>query len=286
MHPMSTKKLKINKEDLPIKEFEEVGGVFIEKNIHPNNDYLGICGNIKPIYSFFRYSPFEYLYRSFEDNTLYFSSPLKWDDPFEKQIFNLISNCTNESIYCISFNLYKNENEEAGWSLYATRSNATPVVRYSVQVKSLLDLLSEFKKKNPKAKFYLGLCDYSKDRVFLENLVKYLKSNCQLLCLKEKLSLMLLKRMSYKFENEIKLFILVPKNEEDHFIIKLKKYGFVMKDIIGSVTLPPLPIGSKLTNKEYTQLQKIINDGMMNYLQGRIGKNKSKVVNTGLYRIY
>lgn len=257
--------------------------VYFEDDITIINDKLIVPGRSKAINRLFRYTPFQFLYQSLTSNTLYFSSPESWDDPFEKEFFKCF---TRHSVFCICFNKEHSENEEAAWSLYASRSNATPTIRYSIDIIALIKALNNYSIVNGDVKFYLGVCDYSKDRRQLQNINKFIKANVSSLTLEEKLYLMLFKRKSYKFENEIRLFAVLPKSSHNHFILDLNSIGYDLKSLIGRVTLPPLPIDGKLNNKEYTDLQIIVNGGMREYLQGFLNASNNRVDNCGLYRLY
>lgn len=221
----------------------------------------------------YRYIPFETLYDTIENDKLFFSYPQFWDDPFESLMLD------RKDISCKCFCSRSNENEDAGWSVYASRSKTTPVVRYSIDVIKFLDCLNNYCTVNGNVSIYIGKVDYSYSR----KEISYLISNqSKQSSLKNLLTLLLLKRPAFAYENEIRIFVVDTQYKTNE--IDINSVGVDFADLIGRVTLPPLAPSKRLNNKTYSALQKIVNGGIEGYFNGR--RVPIKTENSGLYRIY
>jgi hypothetical protein len=173
-----------------------------------------------------------------------FDSPTRWNDPFEKLFYQEPVIIGEEKYYvaCLCFMYDVNRGEESMWNVHAcTGSGTIPtsdvVVRATLDIKELCERLS---KSNPNVRFYLAPVNYSFSRSEILKRWKSTKDKSYS-NIEEFIDDMLLKRSAFSYENEIRLFS-VSKHQyktDGSFRILGLNNG---KNVIKSVTLPPLPI--------------------------------------------
>ena len=190
--------------------------------------------------------------------------PKCWTDPMENIIFNarIIKNGVpfehpaKDKIYgqCWSYD----EDSYALWQIYTTKANNDGItMRHAgVRITTHLDRLEQLSNKNI-GDFYYGVVNYltQKDLLQLPKNKEYIK------CLQsdeindEHVQSLLLKRKSYKYENEVRLLSipdksLIDANNERMCRIKLEPLEF-----ISSVRLDP-----SLTSTEFKDLKEKLVD--------------------------
>ena len=186
-----------------------------------------------------------------------FDSPTRWNDPFEKLFYQepVIIGEEKHYVACLCFMYDVNRGEESMWNVHAcTGSGTIPtsdvVVRATLDIKELCERLS---KSNPNVRFYLAPVNYSFSRSEILKRWKSTKDKSYS-NIEEFIDDMLLKRNAFSYENEIRLFS-VSKHQyktDGSFRILGLNNG---KNVIKSVTLPPLPIKNpeKYNQKEYKE---------------------------------
>ena len=247
-----------------------------------------IC-NLKTIDEFrlYRYVQFHHLYSNLNKDSIVFISPKKWDDPFEKKLL-LIDN-----IFCICTTSNYSTNEEASWARCSINAKS-PIVRVSLKFLELLKLLNRLGQAN-NILFYIGVVDYSFDRKTISSIAAYYKKIKNSLTINQVISLMCLKRSSFSYEDEIRIFA-IPQNtktisSDDLLKLSLKKINQKLNSIIGSVVLPPLRPIDGINDTMFEQIQKVINGGMEDFLNHSLSNQRyikspmtKRVINSGLYR--
>ena len=206
-----------------------------------------------------------YKYRKIEDfeasvksKELVFVSPVLWKDRYERRfLFTDYSKCNfvQNKIRCMCFTTEGAVNEEAGWKCYSDDKNEK-CVRLTFKVDKLLHALDKYAIEN-KAKIYIGEAIYGLD---VNEIYSVHKSDSRYNSIffpknfnvSNYLSLMLLKRKAFAYENEIRIFIYHEKEifseEEKKFVDKeniankaflLDKVTVDYKSILSEVRLSP-----------------------------------------------
>lgn len=196
----------------------------------------------------YRIELLERFYKLLDNKELVFVNPDKWDDPLENLIFNStvikngkpFQNPAKENIFsqCWSY-----EGDSYGiWKIYTTKSDDSGVIKrhMGVRITTKLDKLKEISRLN-KGEFYYGIIDYKwkyqldklpKDKRIL-NALKITEPDVK------HIETLLIKRKSYSYENEIRLFC-IPDNSlvdsKDNHLCRLKLNPL---DLITSVRFDP-----------------------------------------------
>jgi len=187
------------------------------KKIGPLNEKL-----IKRPY-LYRIELLERFYQILDNNKIAFVKPEKWEDPLENLIFNAriikdgkpYQHPAKKNIFaqCWSY-----EGDSYGiWKIYTTKPNNDGITKrhLGVRITTKLDCLKHLTKKN-KGEFYYGLVDYlpkyKLDKLPKDSaIIKILK---QEKAGRDHLKTLLIKRKSYTFENEVRLFYIKPENSK------------------------------------------------------------------------
>lgn len=195
-----------------------------------------------------KYTKLSNLERSIRDRTFYFSSPLEWLDPFEMRFFRpriQIGNNENVIVHACCFACNDIENEEGFWQIWS-KNETEPIVRVTYNVVRLLTSLNN--QAGNTYNYYLGGMEYKSRKEILnqevedryEQIDDYLNKLC-------------LKRIAYKYENELRLFI--KKRVANNFEAEIK--NTIIRDIdyndgiIAEITLQPAnPLGNSHPARE------------------------------------
>ncbi|MEQ9168600.1 MAG: DUF2971 domain-containing protein [Fulvivirga sp.] len=180
-------------------------------------------------------------YSFLSSKELVFVNPDKWEDPLENLIFNSkilkggksIQNPAKEKIFsqCWSY-----EGDSYGiWKIYTTKADDSGVVKrhMGVRITTNLEKLNEITKSN-KGEFYYGLVDYK----WKYELDKLPKDNKIIEALKmttpdkKHIETLLIKRKSYSYERELRLFSIpdasmVDKRDKHLCRLKLEPLDFI-----------------------------------------------------------
>ena len=190
----------------------------------------------EPIY---KYTLWKNAKASLKDRYFWMSNPSVWEDPFEKYFLNaqyedsagnLMGFPFKNKVFCNC--LTPDHNSEAHWITYAKKRLG---VSLRIDVKELVDKLNLFGKANHNNyKVYLGKVSYLKQSQIQANSILdiplYEDSKGRLVtrdignpdfCA----NLMLLKRNSFKHDNEVRL-IIIQKNENDNINEEVKGKRF------------------------------------------------------------
>jgi len=208
----------------------------------------------------YRIELLERFYQILDNKKIAFVKPEKWEDPLENIIFNAkIIKDGKPYIHPAKDNIFAQcwtyEGDSYGiWKIYTTKPNNEGITRrhMGVRITTKLAWLKHLTKKN-KGEFYYGLVDYlpkykldmaPKDATIIKALKKE-QAN------KEHLKTLLIKRKSYAFENEVRLFYIKPdksKPNKPHF---LKFLDLEPLQFISSVRFDPgMPYEQFLEHKK------------------------------------
>ena len=173
-----------------------------------------------------KYLPLSWVKEQINRKYIPFVSPNMWDDGFEKRYYKpggyvcKIANFTIPSIYCLCLTSRQSLNEDAMWRMYAKEKEQ--MVRAYYNIKDLLDILDNVSRQC-KFKVYIGEVIYA-DKSAIKALTPsknkiFFPSNFRL---ENYLSLMLVKRNAFSYENEVRFFVVPDEvGVEDHCFVHL-----------------------------------------------------------------
>jgi hypothetical protein len=198
----------------------------------------------KYLYKYITYSSFvQYI----EKNILVFVSPILWPDPFEYRFLNTdytAYNYNRPEIACMCTTENTQENEDAAWKIYINNQKEKGL-RISLNTENLLSQLNELAKERS-FKIYIGKMIYDFGRNEIEELHtdKFPSFKEQFFTFPftndNYLSLMCLKRVSFQYESEIRIFLVkeigLYETSKNTISIPLD-----IKSIIKRVVIAPLP---------------------------------------------
>ena len=198
--------------------------------------------------TFYKYMPLHRFIESIQNKELVFVSPKTWYDPFESLYYNAdcsLHSYTPVDVACMCVTSNRSKNEEAAWRTYI--GNDEKAVRVSYDVKVLLDFLEEYAINNS-CTIFIGNVNYDFNK---DDIKKIGKANGQMhnvycpshMETQHYLSLLLLKRKSFKYENEIRIFIAANKANQTILTSDLLRldFDYSNKKLITKVLLSPYP---------------------------------------------
>lgn len=202
-----------------------------------------------------------------KENTL--AKPKEWDDPFENFLFNMTKKLDDGTEYksslrdraygqCWSLNV----ESDAMWRIYARHKDG---VKIQTTISKLLDSLKRSKIPYPHTSCYIGAVDYSTEDE-IENIVSDVKNEVNMFQGSHgQAKSLLIKRKAFKYEDEVRLIYLDPKNDAkpDYFT-----YSCDIFSLIDSITFDP-----RMGNSLYKVCKKHLED------LGFTGK----IIQSGLY---
>lgn len=230
--------------------FDGLKNCFVNKN----KDRMTMKWFDRPDPTISRYMPYITFKKSVNDNCLLFVSPEKWTDPFEKIYlhahlsgFPNIKDFIPPKVACLCFTRHLTGNSDAFWKSFKKDINQQ-LVRVEFSLKSLLvQLCSKLKNIH----IYVSAIDYSLEQQKIKQPSLFLPSIINLNDNKkidqEELFIKMLsyKRMSYEYENEIRIFLVPNGNKEiqfqDNGVFRIKEFDYAAA--VKKVWIEPFPSG-------------------------------------------
>lgn len=227
------------------KEIQNAEAALINgySNIYSLNGY-----QIKKDNSYYKYTKLKFLEEDLDKKQITFVSPLLWkEDSYEVRFYEcgyhkLSPSFTEPHFFCLCLASKQTENEDAKWMRYGKGNDL--IVKETIKMSELLSLLDGVTKIG-QIDFYVG------DAIYLdkEEIRKITRARGAFgdsnyftnFTIEKYLSLFLLKRISFLYENEIRIFA-IPKSSkfyEKNGILKLDAGVEDMSDIIGRITISP-----------------------------------------------
>lgn len=190
----------------------------------------------------YKHMPLENALRSLNEKYLWFANPSSWKDPFEKRFLEAkyimngkeINFNWRGKVFCIC--LTQTQTSEAYWNIYQQDSIG---IEFRIYRKKLLE---ELKKYDETHKIFIGRAEYLKTSEIKKDLREipfnppvptHTKINTDTFASR----LFLLKRIAFKYEDEIRI-IIVKKNPTKEKGIKVN-YECENTDIIHKIVLDP-----------------------------------------------
>lgn len=226
-----------------------------------------------------KYFPLDRFIKTTDSNELVFVSPEAWYDPFEQRFYGI--ECSSrgyktEDIACICFSEKSIRNEDACWKVYA--SSGEKAVRVSFNYMILLQFLDEYAKSNG-FRVFIGQANYSLEKKDIKELhnpdaANYNEYFPDKMTRENYLSLMLLKRKSFEYENEIRFFLVKDTIKFDKDNLLKIPCDYKAQKLVSNVTLSPFPRMKMKDSKlfrAYRQIQRTESDQMKKYLNDKLG---------------
>ena len=163
--------------------------------------------------SLFKYMPLDYLLSDQCEGTITFVSPTTWGDAFEQRYYKIAYHnigYKEPEIYCLCLTSKQIANEDAMWRIYAKPCHT--MVKARIDLPKLLELLQNVAKKTSAFDVYIGnALYYSKTEIkrINQNNKDFFPDQFDI---EHYLTLMTLKRGSFSYENEVRIFIVKKEN--------------------------------------------------------------------------
>lgn len=189
----------------------------------------------------YKYMPLDYAIETIKNRYLWFSNPEKWKDPFEKRFINA-KYLVNKNLYdfplkgkVFSTCLTQTTSCEAHWSNYA---NGQIGISLKIKRQQLLEIL---KCNTDDYDIYIGKVNYLRTDEIRKRLseIEQIKDFSPLnLNNREMLiRLLLLKRVAFRYEDEIRIFA-IKKNKTREHGVKIS-YSIMPNELIDTITIDP-----------------------------------------------
>lgn len=235
-----------------------------------------------------KYIPLDRFIKTIDSKELVFVSPEAWYDPFEQRFFGIACSpkgYKTEDIACMCFSEKSIRNEDACWKVYA--NSGEKAVRVSFNYVILLQLLNEYAKSNG-FKVFIGQANYSLEKKDIKELHnpnsahhnEYFPNK---MTRENYLSLMLLKRKSFEYENEIRFFLVKDAIKFDKDNLLKIPCDYKALKLVSNVMLSPFPRIQEKDSKlirVYRQIRRTESEQMRKYLNDKLG---SRVQQSRLY---
>lgn len=237
--------------------------------------------------AYYKYMSFRRFDECVDQKQLVFVTPSKWIDPFERVYYNADFSKHNyhaDPIACLCVTGHPNTNEEASWKAYIGKGEKS--IRVGYEIPKLLRLLDDYAIAND-CTIYVGKVNYDNTKDDIMKLASYTDEMHNYffppyMSIEHYLSLMLLKRKAFQYENEIRFFMV--KSDKQPFkddIIKID-CDYTNYQIITNVTLEPLiPLQSEdIEDKIKHEGTKRENELIIKHIKNKLN---CTVVRSGLY---
>lgn len=206
----------------------------------------------------YKYMPLERALEMFDNKTIWFANPTIWKDPFEKRFIENMYNIGGVQkpypwkgrVYCMCAT--QTATSEAYWNAYSVGEIGVSIKFNRQNLLNELDRLAATGNR-----IYIGKLQYQQ----IQNIKVALTRNTFLnpsgasiasLGTEElKVKLLLLKRLAYQYENELRFFIV--RDRASKQTGTLLKYNISNTDLIDSISLDPRigPFTIELLRKEF-----------------------------------
>ena len=189
----------------------------------------------------YKYMPLEFALDSLKEKYLWFANPTVWKDPFEKRFIDeeykkdniVIKYPLKGKIFCTC--MTQTRTSEAYWNVY---NGGKLGASFTLSRDRLLVVLNEFSKEN-NCDVYIGKVMYLHTPEIKKNHLSEVSvfGNDFKWNKETQIKLLLLKRIAFEYENEIRI-IVVKSNKTKEDGIKLP-YKLDTKELVRRVTLDP-----------------------------------------------
>lgn len=229
--------------------------------------------------SLYKYTCFGSVIRTVESEELVFVSPMKWKDPFERRFYKTDYSgfgFERPDIACMCLTNKSTTNEEASWKMYVTPNDKALRLTYDFSV--LCSFLEKYAEAN-QCTVYIGKVIYDFDKKEIEILHKPGKVNNAMydvffpsdsFGIEHYLSLMLIKRKSFQFENEVRIFVVKEGSldfDKDN-LLRINGVDYDKTKLVSQIMIAPYeplpdndimtPLRNKINSIESAEYKKIL----------------------------
>ena len=188
-----------------------------------------------------KYMPLEYALKTLNEKKLWFANPTSWKDPFEKRFIEaqykskserLSSFAWKDRVFCIC--MTQTTTSEAYWNTYSYQQIG---IEFRVNKRRLYD---ELQKVQNQYDIYIGKVEYMKTSDIKKepiSSIPFRKPIPKVNSSEWKARLLLLKRIAYKYEDEIRIILVKRKKTKEHGINL--EYQCKNTDLIETIVLDP-----------------------------------------------
>ena len=230
------------------------------KKIYPLNGY-----KISKTLRFSKYISFKRLKENVDKKNIVFVSPKLWEDPFEQIYYRADFekyNYQQPNIFCMCLTENATQNEAAAWKMY--QDGTEKMIQVRLWAEKMLQQLDRFCQSNHFS-VYIGKMNYGFLQKEIESLYKehgqihedYFPKN---FCNEHYLKLLLLKRRSFEFENEVRIFVIPDNNKSDDSEKLWCEFPFDYNNgtiySVKAAPLQPFPIGDP-RHENYEKIQEV-----------------------------
>lgn len=180
---------------------------------YPYHSLIGIGDRLKGK-TIYKYIPIKTALLCLQNNTLRFSIPTKWVDPFEKYFYtanysNVMSNPKFDTrLYACC--LTQNSDCEAAWKMYTNDTDKNPCVQFKIYPGQFRKFAEKVVREKG-ADLYEGMVNYELNDSEILHLYQKGNKNYSVFfadfSLEKYFNLMLLKRPFYEYEDEVRYMI-------------------------------------------------------------------------------
>ena len=254
------------------------------KHIHMLNGYS--LSNDKS--TIFKYMSLDRFVKSVDNKELVFVSPETWHDPFEQLYYGI--DCSSrgyktEDIVCMCVSEKSSTNEDACWRVYSGANSKT--VRLSIEKDILLKLLDDYS-DGEGYEVYIGKVNYLYEKKDIKTIHNpssslYNKYFPAVMKVEHYLSLMLLKRKSFNYENEVRIFLV--RNSIADRLLKIR-CDYKSNKLVSSVMLAPYPPVREEGDPAFSvreTINKIESEEIKSVLKNKVG---CRVMQSMLYKVF
>lgn len=233
----------------------------------------------------FKYMPYSRLDDCIHSSKLTFVSPDQWLDPFERRFWKTDFSRYNyyqPEIACMCFTGKSTTNEEAAWRIYS--DDREKLFRVSFNIDKLLSALNTYAQEH-EYQIYIGKAIYSYNRKQIMHLHdqdnEFFPVDTERFTLCHYLSLMCIKRNSFLFENEIRIFIVGKQLNMTDSLLKIPIT--INNTFIPTIVIAPLsPYGKENWQR---QLYNMVQNAESQAYKIKLGKliPQCKIIQSQLY---
>jgi len=191
----------------------------------------------------FKYWSYSRIMELLLNKELVFVSPKLWKDPFEKMYLDTDYTelgFKQPKIYCFCVTTAL-KNEEAAWKIYSVNNERT--LRCSIETNALFEILSQFAYEN-NFDVYFGNANYKLNAKEISDLQfpysKYHNTYFSDFSIEKYLNVMTIKRHAFEYENELRIFMVpnkIENNSED--ILRIKIPEDKLQKLFSGFTIQP-----------------------------------------------
>lgn len=177
------------------------------------------------------------------------------------------------------------QTEDASWRVYSEANSKT--VRISIERANLLQLLDDYATAQG-YEVYIGKVNYSFEKQAIRNLHKVSSPHYNdyfpaIMKVEHYLSLMLLKRAAFKYENEVRIFLV--RNSITEKLLKIP-CDYKATGLVSNVMLSPYPPVRETSDLAYQvreRINKIESEQIKSVLKNKVG---CRIQQSQLYKVY